>query len=336
MTTSFGEFGVVIVGGGAFGRVHADALAGRTDTRLVGVVSQNARSAQAFAGEYGVRAYRTLDEALADPRAHAFVVATPHDTHAALSVPILSAGRHALIEKPLAHTRTGADAICAATDTAPEGTICMVGHVMRFAPAYRAAKALLADRRIGDIVHIDSRSVIDWTFDRRSDWHKSAANGGGMWLTQGTHVIDRVSWLMGANATDMSGTARTVHHRKRQDADDFGAALLRFPGGATAQITISGFADGVTDVGTIIHGTAGQMRVSHRGELSIGQNTVWQPVDPGSAGTEPWRDAMMRGEWDAFVAAIRSGKSPITADYGRYVLRVALGAIAGQSGGPVQ
>ena len=333
MTIGFDSLGVVIVGGGAFGRVHADALTARPDATLVGIVSQSAHSAEAFAGEYGVTAYASVDAALADPRAQAFVIATPHDTHARLSVPVLAAGRHVLIEKPIAHTRAEADAICMAAASAPNDAICMIGHVMRFAPALEAAKALIDDQRIGDIVHVDSRSVIDWTFDDRSPWHKSAKTGGGMWLTQGVHVIDRVSWLLDSAATEVCGTGHTAHHAGQQDADDFGTALLRFPQGITAQLTVSGFLDGVADVGTIVHGTRGQIRVTHRGELFIGKGGAWQEI---ALGAEPWRDAMMRGEWDAFVAACRSGVSPITAEYGRYVLGIALSALSGQSGGPVQ
>lgn len=320
--------GVAIVGAGAFGRVHADALTRRTDAYLVGVVGQTGATRDAFAADFGVTAFGNLEAMCADERVDAVVIATPHDTHADIAVPCLAAGRHVLIEKPLAHTAAAGDAIVKAA--AASGAVCMVGHVMRYAPAHVAAAEILRSGEIGEIVHVDSRSVIDWSFDRRQPWHTSAAAGGGMWLTQGTHVIDRVSWLVGEQAARVCGIGRTAFHDGRQDADDFGAVLLSFPSGVTAQLTVAGFTHGVTDVGTLVHGTRGQLRLSHRGDLAVGRNDRWEPREV--AVVDGWREAMMQGEWSAFLEGVRSGTSPIPADYGRYVLAVALKAIAGAGG----
>jgi len=120
-----------LVGAGAFGRNHARKIAGSPRCRLVAVLDADPARAFALAAEFGGAAVADLDElaSLVD----AVVVVSPAGTHAASALPLLRAGRHVLVEKPLATTLADADALIEAA--AKAGVVLQVGHLERFQAA---------------------------------------------------------------------------------------------------------------------------------------------------------------------------------------------------------
>ena len=94
--------GTAIVGCGKVGETHARALAAMEESRFVGVYSRRPEPTQAFAARHGVRAYRSLDELLANPEVQMISVCSPHATHPDLVEAAAGAGTHVLVEKPMA------------------------------------------------------------------------------------------------------------------------------------------------------------------------------------------------------------------------------------------
>jgi len=146
---------VAVVGCGHLGTIHARLLAARADAELVAVVDPVGESRARVAAAHGCRPF-------AEPRelvgvADAVVVAAPTCLHADVSLPLLEAGLHLLVEKPIATTPEEARRIEAAA--ARHGRVVAVGHVERFNPAWR-----MATERCGGVVAVESHRLAPFTF----------------------------------------------------------------------------------------------------------------------------------------------------------------------------
>lgn len=128
------------MGVGYLGQFHAEKLAGAKGAELVAVIDTDAARAKAIAARHGCAAH-TDPAALAGAIDLACVV-VPTEAHRAVAAPLLEAGVHVLVEKPIARTLEEADALIAAAKRS--GAILAVGHLQRFNPAFRALAAALA------------------------------------------------------------------------------------------------------------------------------------------------------------------------------------------------
>ena len=149
---------ICVAGYGMMGVWHSAALA-RTDAVRHTLVGRRPEAAAAFAADYGYRRWATsLDEALADPEIDAVILATPSEQHEAQAIACLAAGKHTLIEIPIAMSFAGAQRVVAAGEAS--GVVYGLCHPMRFRPE-RAA--LLARTASGGetIRHIAGRFFIN-------------------------------------------------------------------------------------------------------------------------------------------------------------------------------
>jgi predicted dehydrogenase len=175
---------LVIFGCGWIARRHARA-ARRLGLPLI-VGSRDLARARAYARRFGgVAAYGSYAEALSDPRALGVIVCTPHDRHLEHTRMALAAGKHVLVEKPIACTLAEARAMI--TAAADAGRVLMVAEQFHFMPAFRRVRALLDGGRLGELreLHLVARG-----FHRRSGWRLSAAAaGGGALIDGGIHYV---------------------------------------------------------------------------------------------------------------------------------------------------
>lgn len=305
---------VVIVGTGGFARVHAAAVRRHPGLTLRGVVGRTAEAAADLADTLGVIAFRDLGHALSDPEVEGVVLATPNSTHVALASVVLEAGLSVLVEKPIGVSAREVDQL--ADQEARSAGRVMSGHLMRWAPAHRRAKVVLDEGLIGDLVMAESRRMFPWHADRRSPWHLSTDEGGGMWLVQGVHVIDQLCWLLGRLPDRAIGTASTLFHE--QSADDTGVALLGF-GDITASATVLGTrVPARNEAFTDVHGTEGTLRVSHRGELSVDTGRGWTDLPAPTEG-DPWAETL-QAELSEFVRVLDGGVPETDLAYGRRIV----------------
>ncbi|MFT5122458.1 MAG: putative dehydrogenase [Kiritimatiellia bacterium] len=100
---------------------------------------------------------QSLDELLAHPEIDAIAVATPISTHYDLAMKVIEAGKHVLVEKPLAHSVECCDKLIAAA--AAKGVVLMVDHTFPFTPAVQRIKKLIDEGAIGDVLYYDSVRV---------------------------------------------------------------------------------------------------------------------------------------------------------------------------------
>src|SRR5690606_16105781 len=123
--------GIGIIGAGHFGAVHAKAIAEVDGLEIVAACRSDQTALAAFTDRFGGRGYAGWKDLLADSKVDAVVIATPHDLHEEITIAAAEAGKHILLEKPMAPSVTACAAMNAAAGRA--GVHLMVGHVMHFA-----------------------------------------------------------------------------------------------------------------------------------------------------------------------------------------------------------
>jgi predicted dehydrogenase len=320
------ELGVAIIGAGSFGGQHARALTNLPGIRLVAASARTPDRLSRFTAEFGGRGYRDYRDLLADPAVDAVCIVLPNDLHAEAAVAAARAGKAIMVEKPMASSLADCDRI---VDVVGEtGVPFMVAHPYRFMRAYQEAIRLVREGAIGRPVVGTAAMVKDWTFSLREPWH--LAPGGGMWLTNGCHLVDRLCLLLDAAPKDVRAVVGPRFHP--QEADDVGIGLIAFEGGAVGVARAIGYKAGARDDWTEVQGTEGALRVNHTDGLFIARDDRWEPVLPEPS---PLLDAL-RAEWEAFLPHARGeASSPVPAEYGRLVTATVLAGAASSESGQV-
>ena len=231
-----------LIGAGVAAEMHLDAIALRDDVELVGIASLNGEAAEARAREHGCRAFGASNELLAEGL-DVVVVATPHSSHAELTIAALEGGAHVLCEKPLAVEAREADAMVASAERA--GKLLGVAFQQRFRPVIAAARRLLDDGRLGSLVRV---SLVDPLYRpnvyyRTADWRGTwRGEGGGVLLNQASHTLDLLCHLAGPPEI-VCGIAQ--RRAQPMEAEDTATALLLYAGGAVGTFATSTLEPGV-------------------------------------------------------------------------------------------
>jgi len=310
-----------IIGAGSYGEQHARALAELTSARLAAASRTNEAALQQFTALYGGRGYTDYRALLADEAVEAVVIATPHHLHTTIVEDAARAGKHILLEKPMAPTLAECDRILAAVAAA--GVKLMVGHTNQFARAYRTAKAILDSGEMGEVIFGLSTMSKFWFESNRRDWHLSRETGGGMWMTAGIHCLDRLTWLVGSRVSNVDAQLGTRYHQ--QAADDVGLIFLRYDNGAAGTVVSVGYAQGAPKHLTELTCTNGMLNIDYVGGVTLGCDGKWQPV-PDSGG-ENWMHEALVNEWTAFLRMIKhDAPSPVPGEYARHIMATVLAA----------
>src|SRR3972149_3048745 len=148
--------GWAVVGLGSHARARfLPALQRSRTAKLLGVYTRNEAVKSVVANEYAVRGYQTLESLLADPEIDVVYLATPHDLHAQQTLLCAAAGKHVLVEKPMA--LSVAEAASMVEACARANVNLFVGFQLRHHPAHLHAPALIAAGGIGGVVHVNAR-----------------------------------------------------------------------------------------------------------------------------------------------------------------------------------
>ena len=266
--------GVGILGAGFFGAVHARAIGATRGARLVAVCAEEAELAQSFAAEHGGKAYSDWRSLLDDRAVEAVLIATPHHLHCEMAIAAASAGKHLLIEKPMARTAAECSAIIAAAER--HGVKLMIGHILHFSLPGLVARQIIDSGEIGRPVVGSSALLKLWMESNRRGWHLDPATGGGMLMTAGIHALDLLIWLMGGSVAALSAAAGALFHD--QAADDSSMMLLRFADGRFGQVASIGYRDGAVTYGMDLICERGTLRIDFDRGVSIGRGGHWTDV----------------------------------------------------------
>ncbi len=221
--------GLAVIGStGVIGRVHIDAIAQLDSCRLVGIYARRRAALLEQADELDTTAYPTLEDALSDGAVDAVVIATPHPSHREITLRAAEAGKHVLVEKPMAVTPSEADDMIRACRAA--GVKLGVLFNNRFRAEAIRMRQMIDNGAIGRIYRTSMTSAMIRSQDYydRLDWRGTWADeGGGALINQGIHAIDMLQWLGGMPKT-VIGLASTLRHRV--EVEDFATAILQYKG----------------------------------------------------------------------------------------------------------
>jgi predicted dehydrogenase len=222
--------GVGIVGAGIFGRRHAQAYGGHRDANLLAVCDVQRDRAEALASQFGGVAYTDLAAMLRHPGLEAVSVVTPDHLHREVAVEVARAGKHLLVEKPLATTVEDAQAIIDAARAS--GVALMVDFHNRWNPPFCAARDAIGAGQLGRIKYVYMRLHNATTVP--VEMLRWSGGSNVVWFL-GSHCLDLLRWLSGAEVERVSAVAgRGVLDAQGIDTDDYVVATLELSGGQRA------------------------------------------------------------------------------------------------------
>ncbi len=228
-----------LIGLGHIGRRHAESLLdGRVPgAELAAVATSHPEWIQKRAPD--VRVYPEPVALLHDSEIEGVLVCTPHRLHVPQAIEALRAGKHVLIEKPVAADWSETEALCRARD-ASGGVVGVMFH-LRTNPVYRRIKELLQQEQLGQISRV-AWTMTAWSRDQayydQADWRGTwAGEGGGVLLNQCAHHLDLLCWYFGMPTRLQAVCGFGKHHRI--EVEDEATLLLEYPDGSSAVFTAS-------------------------------------------------------------------------------------------------
>ncbi|SDS29684.1 Gfo/Idh/MocA family protein [Microlunatus soli] len=229
--------GVVIVGVGFIAGAHIAAIASTPGVTLVGVVDADPARATAFSYSHGsIRWTAELAEALTWSDCDAVIICTPNFTHAALVQEVIAAGKHVLVEKPLATSVRDAAEMVAAAER--RRVVLMAAHTHRFYDYGRTVRGLIADGELGRPVFGRLAILGDWIWPDWGAWMIDAAKSGGHALHNGVHLLDLMAWWFAAEPIAVRARGRKVASAELEIYDYLEMTMI-FESGATAVCEMS-------------------------------------------------------------------------------------------------
>lgn len=183
-----------ILGAGFMGSTHANAYASLPEAKVVAIHDQNPHRAMALAAEIGSRADSEPENIFTDPSIDVIDVTLPTPFHPEFAIRGLEAGKHVIIEKPLALSLPEADSILDAAQRSDK--FLMVAHVVRFWPEYQALYALIQSGRLGKPLLATAYRLSN--MPQWADWFRDPRQFGGAVLDLQIHDLDFMNLLFGA------------------------------------------------------------------------------------------------------------------------------------------
>ncbi len=239
---------------GVIANAFVSTLHANTDQRVRAVASRTPARAEAFAAAHGIDTVHASYEALvADAGVDVVYIAAPHSEHRALALLAISAGRHVLVEKPLATNAADARAIAEAARAA--GVFAMEAMWSRFLPQTTVIDRLLADGELGEVRLVTADFGGLATFDPTSRLFDPALGGGAL-LDLGVYPLWFAHFVLGA---PKAVTARGSLAPTGVDAQ--AALVLDADAGSGAQALVSTSLVVATPAEARIHGTRGRIEV---------------------------------------------------------------------------
>ncbi|HZO99565.1 MAG TPA: Gfo/Idh/MocA family oxidoreductase [Terriglobia bacterium] len=268
-----------LVGCGKVGHLHAQALRRLPQSRFVAACDSDFERAQKFAAEYRVKAYRDVEDMIADSHVESLNICTPHPLHAAPAVKAAQAGVHILIEKPLASSLADCDAIL----NAARKSGARVGTVSQrrfYAPCQRIRRAIdegkIGRPILGSVVMYGWRDQAYYQSDPwRGTWK---GEGGGVLVNQAPHQLDLLQWYMGP-VDELFGYWDNLNH-PYIEVEDTALAVLRFKNGALGSIVVSNSQNPALYGKVYVHGSNGAslgVQTDSGAMFVAGMSTITEP-----------------------------------------------------------
>ncbi|HWL38677.1 MAG TPA: Gfo/Idh/MocA family oxidoreductase [Gemmatimonadaceae bacterium] len=229
-------FRVALSGCGRISKNHFDAIARIDGLELVAVCDADPVRAATAGAEQKVPHFTSYEKMLAETRADVVTIATPSGLHPAQGILAARAGKHVVMEKPMAISLTGADQLVQACDKA--GVHLFVVKQNRLNPPVQLLKRAVDRGRFGRIYL--ASCTVHWArpqeYYDQAPWRGTWEFDGGAFMNQASHYVDLIQWLMGPVESVMAKTATLA---RRIETEDSGIAILKFRSGALGTIEVT-------------------------------------------------------------------------------------------------
>lgn len=219
-----------IVGCGYIGNRHCEHISANALSAVTGFYDIKPEKAQQLSEKYGAPVHNSLTSLLQNPDIHVVSVCTPNGLHAAHAIEVLKAGKHVLIEKPMALTVEDCEQII---HTAMQmGRLVFVVKQNRFNPPVQAIKQLVEGGKLGKVyaVQVNCFWNRNEAYYKNSDWKGKKHLDGGTLFTQFSHFVDIMYYLFG-DVEVAQGITKNVNHGSLIEFEDTGFFTLRFKNG---------------------------------------------------------------------------------------------------------
>lgn len=257
-------WGVIGAGGIAFRRTIPEGIIPARGAKLAAVMDTDRKRAKAASEAFGGVPWCTaLEPLLERDDVDAVYIATPTIAHAPQALAAIRAGKHALVEKPIAMTAAEARRIAAAARR--KGVLVGTGFMMRHHGAHQKIKQLIADGVIGKPV-LGRAQLSCWYPPMKGAWRQNPTlGGGGSFIDMGNHCFDLLEMFLGRTVEVHAFTGRLVHG---YPSEDTAVVTFRFAGGAIGIVdNLFNVPDQASKNVLEIYGSAGSIRC----EGTIGQ-----------------------------------------------------------------
>lgn len=228
------KLGFGIIGCGTISKWHAEGICADSRAVLVGVTDNYKSSAERFAESYPCKIFETVEEMLDCPDIDVVSICTPSGLHAPLAIQAARAGKHIVVEKPMAITE---EQIKGMLEVCEEKKIkvCVISQ-LRFSKTIQFVKKSIDEGVLGKLISGDvyMKYYRSAQYYRSSNWRGTfSMDGGGALMNQGIHGIDLLQYLMGP-VKSVSCIAKTLMHDI--EVEDTANVLVEYENGAVGVI----------------------------------------------------------------------------------------------------
>jgi predicted dehydrogenase len=337
------ELGIGLIGLGEIAYKSTGGLIqGAANIRMIVGMDPVEHVARSYQDRFEIPCSTRLDDVLGHPDVDAVIISTPHNLHAPLGVEAAKAGKHVIVEKPMATSLEDADALIEAC--AEAGVLCSPKEAgVRYHPATIKAKELIEQGAIGEVMATQvfgasNKPVSYWTGGYtgrvQTTWRKSKVeSGGGILIMNYIYDIYRLRYITGLEVKRVFAEHDTF--RTDVEVEDFITVTMRYENGALGTLIASSCAPGANPsgirgtiaTGNRVYGTAGQI-IFDRGSLVVYTDSDVDGLEKGEWTTISLpRANSYVNYFERFAEAVFDGRPPdVPGEEGRKTLEVILAA----------
>ncbi len=316
------QVNIGVIGLGGMARFHIEQLEKVEGVRIVALCDVSEEALAEVGARLNVseeRRYREAGALIADAGVEGVVAVTPNDSHAAILLGCIAAGKPLFAEKPLTRTLDEAREVLEAYRSSP--IPLLINFSYRNGPAFQAARKFVAEGKLGRINHLFVQYLQDWGSTVKNTpflWRfDEAVTGTGTLGDLGSHMIDVAEYLTGGRMAELQAMLTTIVPERADlrsgepvpvRVDDFACFNARFADGAVGVFQTSRNALGSGNQHEVaLYGEKGTLRVSTLNDRELvwtyptedGRETVTETINvAGNEGLNPWAEfaARIRGD----------------------------------------
>jgi myo-inositol 2-dehydrogenase / D-chiro-inositol 1-dehydrogenase len=329
---------VAILGAGFITDIHMESYHRFIpEAEVVAVYARKPEKAKEFAAKHNIKNWYTdIDAIINESECEIVDICLPNFLHAEACIKAAKAGKHIIIEKPLAVTLEEADAMIDACKQA--GVKLMYAEELCFAPKYERVRQLVKEGAVGEVYMLKqsekhSGPHTDWFYDVN-------LAGGGVLMDMGCHAMEWFRWMLdNARPVSVYASMNTVLHKERTRGEDNSIVIVEFDNGVTCVAENSWAKHGGMDDRSEVHGTGGVVYADlfmGNAAISYSKHGYGYAMEKADT-TVGWsftvfEEVFNQGyphELKHFVDCVRNNKQPVVSgEDGRVVLEIIYAAYA--------